>query len=137
MRSRFVEVSRQAMMGALEAAGFQANVRGNELAYGRRHHLNRHLEVLVYTSLPSRGGDARPCGHDAIRVVLLAHGEYGTRPLYKATKVLRTGSEQAVIERTLERAREAYAAGTLRLRGCHLDEIDAKAKELAKAASRG
>ena len=37
--------------------------------------------------------------------------------LHKTSRVYRTGSEAAVIERTIERAREAYGAGVKRVKG--------------------
>jgi hypothetical protein len=74
--------------------------------------------VKIFTSLPKQVGDARGCGEDAIRVLLVFENPVSKASgcLYKASRVYRTGSEQAVIERTLERARECYAEANRRFR---------------------
>lgn len=116
--SRYVEVSREALVGALEQAGFAPYVgrTGGELVYTRRHHRDPTMMVKVYTSLPARAGDARACGEDAIRVLLVFENERSGASgcLHKASRVYRTGSEQAVVERMLERARECYAEANRR-----------------------
>ncbi len=126
MGTRYVEVSREAMCKALEVAGFcrigpvQGRDRGmHEIVYIRRHHYDRNFVVKVYTTIPAQAGVARDCGEDSIKVVLVEERKVrkpGTQQMWdvvegrgKATKVLRTGSEQAVIERTLERCREMYS----------------------------
>jgi len=123
MGARYVEVRREAMCKALEAAGFKPEVRPGrefhayEAVYTRRHDVHPEYEIKVYTSISASSGSARGCGEDSIKVVLVEHvtlrGQKGPYVVVqgrgKAKKVLRTGSEQAVIERTLERAREMYA----------------------------
>ena len=127
MGGRYVEVSRQALVGTLEAAGFEAVSAGGELVYRRRHHLDTTMFVKVYTSLPARAGDARGCGEDAIRVLLVFEnprtGASGC--LHKASRVYRTGSESAVVERMMGRARECYA------------EANRRYKERQQAAKKG
>ncbi len=116
---RFVEVSRKAMVDAFEKAGFIGDADGGELVFTRRHALDPSMVVKVYTSMPGyAGGDARPCGEDAIRVCLIFENARTGRSggLYKAKRVFRTGSEAKVIERTLERARECYAEANRRHR---------------------
>lgn len=119
--SRYVEVSQVAFLHALVQAGFtEYPTRAGELVYYRRHHNDPTMMVKVYTSLPRNAEEARGCGEDAIRVLLVfERPAQGERPgasgcLYKASRVYRTGSEQAVIERTLERARECYAEANKR-----------------------
>lgn len=114
--SRYVEVSREALVGALERAGFTPYPSRGELVYARKHHLDPTMLVKVYTSLPLQAGDARGCGEDAIRVLLVFENERtkASGCLYKASRVYRTGSEQAVVERVLERARECYREGNRR-----------------------
>jgi hypothetical protein len=72
--------------------------------------------IKIYTSLPLSGGDSRGKGEDAIRVLLtFKNSKSGAAGcLYKAARVYRTGSEDAVIERTLERARDAYREANAR-----------------------
>lgn len=110
------------MCNALEQAGFVVDTidqSGNELVYIRQHHLDMSMFVKVYTTLDRRGGDVRSNGSDAIRVLLIFRNSWSGRSgcLYQTAKVLRTGTERGVIERTLERAREAYAHGNQRVLG--------------------
>jgi hypothetical protein len=120
MASRYVEVDRTNFCNALEAAGFTPDpeARG-ELVYHRRHHIDPTMFIKVYTSMPLKSGDARGCGADAIRVLLIFKNDRTERSgcLYKAPRVYRTGSEAAVIERTIERARDAYREGNKRVKG--------------------
>lgn len=111
MGTRYVEVNREAFCRALEEKGFVQDPKAQgEIVYIRQHHFDKTMFVKIFTSLPKVGGDARGCGDDAIRVVLIfdnpATGKSGG--LFKASRVYRTGSQEKVIERTLERAREAY-----------------------------
>lgn len=126
MGSRYVEVSREALLGALEKAGFQrwkphpGCFGCTEIVYVRQHHLDPTMFVKVYTSISERAEDARGCGADAIRACLIferwdaAAKRWITGGLYKASRVYRTGSEEAVVERTLERARECYGVANKR-----------------------
>ncbi len=117
---RYVEVSRKALLDALFAAGFREHLGqgGGELVYSRVHGQDSSMFIKVFTSLPRNAGDARACGKDAIRVLLCFENPVtkASGCLYKASRVYRTGSEQAVIDRTLERARECYAEGNKRAR---------------------
>lgn len=120
MAIRYVEVDRNVFCNALQEKGFSPDpdARG-ELVYIRQHHLDPTMYVKIYTSMPLRSGDARACGADAIRVMLIFKNDRTGRSgcLHKTSRVYRTGSEGAVIERTLERAREAYGAGNKRVKG--------------------
>lgn len=120
MATRYVEVDRTNFCKALETAGFSPDIEARgELVYVRRHHMDQTMYVKVYTSMPLRSGDARACGADAIRVLLTFKNDRTGRSgcLFKAPRVYRTGSEAAVIERTIQRAREAYGAGVKRVKG--------------------
>lgn len=126
MATRFVEVPREALLGALQNAGFTQvppRTSDEELLFERKHNHDAELSVRVFTTIPGAGAKARACGEDAIRVGLFAagktHPEAKTArwvPIFWATKVLRTGSVEKVIERTIERAREAYAQANLCVR---------------------
>lgn len=119
--SRYIVLDREKFVAAFEAAGFlpDTTASGNELVLTRQHHLDPTMWVKVYTTLPLGAGNGRECGADAIRCVLIFKnektGKFGG--LFKATRVLRTGSTEAVIERTLTRARECYANGVTRVTG--------------------
>ena len=68
------------------------------------------LFVVVFSSVVN--GSARSKDADAIRVVLEGKKRDGSRRgLRKSKRVFRTGTIDGVIDRTLERAREAYALG--------------------------
>ena len=127
MAAEFVEIPALAFEQRLLAAGFEPDLdaRGNEVVYRRAHARCKHLSVKIYTTLPQRGAVARECGTDAIRVVAVfekkpsyegeRHVSFG---IFKSRPVHRSGSPKlapeariaAVLERTIERAREAYAA---------------------------
>jgi hypothetical protein len=67
--------------------------------------------VKVYSTIPRAGQAVRDCGKDAIRVVVTFASETSSdKPygVYKAKRVHRTGSVEAVVERMLSRMREAY-----------------------------
>lgn len=121
MAATYVEVPREAVFSAMEKAGFTAAVQGSEVVFVRAHHRCRHLLVKVYTSLSAHAEVARGCGDDAIRVVAAYEKKEGPRPvsfaIHKGKRVHRTGSVDAVLARTLERAREAYAACNERCKG--------------------
>jgi hypothetical protein len=117
MAARYVEVDRAKFIAALAAAGFSPDPESRgELVFIRQHHVDSTMFVKIYTSLPLAAGDARACGKDAIRVLLIFKNSQRSGCLHKTPRVYRTGSEQAVIERTLERARDAYRAANQRLK---------------------
>jgi hypothetical protein len=119
--SRFIVLDREKFVGAFVAAGFKPDTTqsGSELVFTRQHHLDPTMWVKVYSTLPVGAGNGRECGADAIRCVLVFRNEKTGKSggLFKATRVLRTGSTEAVIERTLTRARECYANGVTRITG--------------------
>lgn len=110
--SHFVDVPREAFIAKMKEIGFtqMEPTRQGELVFARRNHNNEELVVKVYSSIAANASSARACGEDAIRVVAV----YDPKPpmrgrgLYKA-KVLRVTSVDGVLERTVARAREAYA----------------------------
>lgn len=116
MGSRYVEVPAEAIRARLEAAGFVEESFHREVVFVRRHHRCEHSTVKVYTSLSVSGESARGCGEDAIRVVAVFERktEGRDRPfvrvLYKGKRVYRTGTVEGVLDRLIERAREAYGA---------------------------
>jgi hypothetical protein len=112
----FVEVPADAIRQRLAAAGFHLvpEARGEEV-YERAHDRDGRYTVRVYSSIQRGAEEACGCGEDAIRVVTLfadARHQWPARaiPIFKATRVHRTGSVEAVLERMVDRAREAYAA---------------------------
>ncbi len=113
--STYIEVPRERIIATLEAAGFSRDDVRGEVTYSRRHALDPKLLVKVYTSIPEFRDAARGCGEDAIRVVgLLTWTRQGEdvprwKKLYQK-RVFRVTSVEGVLERMMERAREAYKA---------------------------
>lgn len=105
--NRYVEVPASAMFRRLEAAGFRRTNSQSEVVYARPHNRNMELEIRVYTSFTEGRDTARECDSDAIRVSLVWRPK--TIGICKFAKILRTGTVEKVIDRTIERAREAYA----------------------------
>jgi hypothetical protein len=112
----YVSVPATAIRSRLAGAAFLlvAGAYGEEV-YERPHDRDPRYVVRVYSSIQRGAGAARACGEDAIRVVaLFLDGKYHSPPkvvpIYTATRVHRTGSVDAVLDRMIERAREAYAA---------------------------
>ena len=115
--NRYVEVDRTAFIEALESKGFTPDPEAyGELVYVRQHHRDPTMYVKIFTSMPLHAGDARGKGEDAIRVLLIFKNPKTNKGgcLYKAARVYRTGSQDAVIARTFERAREAYGEANKR-----------------------
>jgi len=109
--TRFVEVPASAIRERLVAAGFHLlpDTRGEEV-YERSHDKDGRYTVKVYSSIQRGASGVRGCGADAIRVVALLTAQSGkVYPIFKSARVYRTGTVEAVLERMIERAREAYA----------------------------
>lgn len=112
-RPGYVQVSRDRLESFLQACGFSKRIVGHEVVYVRFNHHYDSLIIKVWTSLPAQGGDVRGPGQDAIRITAAYEGDVDYRGrnnfgIYKAQRVFRTGSEEAVIDRIYERMREAY-----------------------------
>ena len=95
----------------LAAAGFRLvpGMYGEEV-YTRDHDKDRRYVVKVYSSIQRGADEARGCGADAIRVVaLFVRNPNSVWPIFKSARVYRTGTVEGVLDRMVERAREAYA----------------------------
>ena len=115
--STFVSVPAAAIRERVAAAGFRLlpGSSREEEVYERPHDKDDRYAVRVYTSILRGAEEARDCGADAIRVVaLFVDGKFHyppkTVPIFKAVRVHRTGSVEKVLDRMIERAREAYKA---------------------------
>lgn len=112
---------------ALEAAGFEKDpgARG-EVTYRRQVETRGvavpNTFVLIYTTIPTANPtEVRELGTDAIRTVAVYRAEgKPARPLIKGKRVFRSGKStiEAIVERTLERARGAWRDVLARPR-CH------------------
>lgn len=109
---RFVEVPAERIRETLAKAGFVlAQARGREEVYERAHHADARYTIKVYSSIARASSTARGCGEDAIRVVATFRAQSTdtiARGVFKAKRIYRTGSVEAVLERMLERMRDAY-----------------------------
>lgn len=112
---RYVEVSREAITSRLERAGFKRDDVRGEITYSRKHDRDSRLLVTVYTSVADGAEVGRKRGEDAIRVLAFftwtRQGETQLRrkKLFQA-RVFRVTSVDGVLDRMMERARDAYAA---------------------------
>lgn len=106
---RFVEVPSAVLFKHLEAHGFTDVTMFREVVYQRVHHIDPRYKILIYTSVARGATTARACGADAIRVAPIVLEGFRSRGIAKLPRILRTGSVEAVFERVIERAREAYA----------------------------
>ena len=111
MGTTFVNVPSDAILRFLESKGFRRRegMRIRELVYERPHAGDPNFIVLVYTSVRGGSQRARGKGRDAIRVCAIRILPSGhIRGVAKLPRVHRTGSVDAVLERVLDRMREAY-----------------------------
>jgi hypothetical protein len=113
MGGNYVEVPVDLLFARLESAGFKRVSTSGEAVFDREHDKDRRYVVRVYTSV---GVDRiRGCGRDAIRVVALFRRDAyvsvnaAAVGIYKGKRVHRSGTVEAVLERMIERARDAYA----------------------------
>ena len=117
MTARFVPVPAAAIRDRLAGAGFKLNteLKFGEEVYDRAHDRDPRYVVRVYTSIQVGTEGVRNRGSDAIRVVALFcdaqhHWPARVMPIFKATRVHRSGTVETVLDRIVDRAREAYGA---------------------------
>ena len=117
MTARFVNIPADAIRSRLSAAGFARNVqvRGKEEVYERKHEKDSRYIVRVYSSITAGDDEARGSGTDAIRVIaILVDSRFHYPPkgftIFKGIRVHRAGTIEKVLDRMIERAREAYKA---------------------------
>lgn len=109
---RYVVVPAETMFSFLESKGFWRSDKRSrrEVVYERAHERDGRYRILIYTSVGVGQTVARRSGGDAIRVAAIIDLGTYVGGIAKLPRVFRTGSVEAVLERTIERAREAYAA---------------------------
>lgn len=105
----FVAIPAADFAARFTAAGFTAKTVNNEVVYERPHNKQPKLKIVVYSSMAVGQDACRDAGSDAIRVCLVWEGKTKKAGIWKAKRVNRTGTPAEVIERTIERAREAYS----------------------------
>jgi hypothetical protein len=112
MASRYVVVSRESIEGFLRSKHFERTVQATEVVYLFRHRRDPRVVVKVYTSLRVGARTARGRGEDAIRVATVFDDGQRSFGVGKFPKILRTGSEQLILDRMYSRIREAYLRGS-------------------------
>jgi hypothetical protein len=113
----YVPVPAHEIESFLESKGFTRTVQYREVVYVRPHDKNPDVKVKVYTSIRVGAAQARSKGADSIKVCTVFDNGRKSFGLGKFPRVHRTGSSSAVLERTLERMRDAYKRGTEWIRG--------------------
>lgn len=109
----YVPVPAQDIEDFLSSKGFARTVQYREVVYVRAHEKNPEVKVKVYTSIRTGAVQARSCGADSIKICTVFEGRNGRSfGIGKFPRVHRTGSPAAVLERTLERMKQAYRRGT-------------------------
>lgn len=124
----YVEVPAHMIRTTLQAAGFELSKAlrtsaGSEEVYDRVHDKDRRYLIRVYTSITSGDSTVRSKGADAIRVVAVFRRDFYVDPgshfavgIFKAKRIHRSGSVEAVLERMMQRARDAYAFCNCKMR---------------------
>lgn len=117
-RSTYIEVPAAAFRERILGAGFELSKRVSvgEEVYDRTHNTDPRYIVRVYSSIPRNGSTVRRVGEDAIRVCAVFYRDLRVNPnncigagIFKAPRVYRTGTVEGVLDRVIERAREAYS----------------------------
>jgi hypothetical protein len=112
----FVSVPAQAIEDFLKSKGFTRTVQRCEVVYIRNHDRDPNVKIKVYTSIRIGAGSARQRGKDSIKICTVFDDGRRSFGIGKFPRVHRTGSTAAVLERTLERMRAAYARANQWLR---------------------
>lgn len=129
--SGFVLLNGAATEAFLQSKGFERTTQGNEVVYFRKHDRYPNIQVKVYTSIKIGSVVARTCGDDAIRVVSIFDDGKKSFGIGKFPRVYRTGTQDAVFERTLIRMKQAYQSCNEWLR----TQRERQAREMARKSS--
>lgn len=108
----YVPVPAQDIEDFLQSKGFARTVQYQEVVYVRAHEKSPDVKVKVYTSIRVGAAQARNRGADSIKVCTVFDNGRKSFGIGKFPRVHRTGSPAAVLERTLERMKEAYRRGS-------------------------
>lgn len=108
MTARYIELDAATFEQFLASKGFERSVQHNEVVYSRAHNNCKDLKVKIYTSITDGSSVARAGGGDAIRVCAVFANDIKSFGVAKQPRVYRTGSQELIQTRTLERMRAAY-----------------------------
>lgn len=110
--TRYIEINSENFETFLKNKGFARGVECSEIVYDRTHDKCNHITIRVLTSIKDKSAIARGVGEDAIRVIAFFNNgkrNFGIAGRQSISRIYRTGSEEKVFERTLERMRQAYS----------------------------
>jgi hypothetical protein len=119
----YTEVPADAIESFLQEKGFSCYVQNQEVVYERAHNEDPAVKVLVYTSIRTGDVQARRRGKDSIKVCTVVKGRQKTYGIGKFPRIHRTGSPEAVLDRMLQRMREAYKRGTQWIREQKIKDV--------------
>lgn len=107
--ARFHAVSADAIEAFLNRAGFERTVVYHEVVYVRASQRDPNVWIKVYTSIRDGATLVRSKGSDAMRVCVVYDDGKKSFGVGRFPKVLRTTSDEAVIERLRQRLFQARA----------------------------
>lgn len=107
--TRYVAVPASEIEGFLQSKGFHRTTHCNEIVYVRKHSKDPRVQVKVYTSIREGSTAVRRNGADAIKVAAVYDDGRRSFGVGKFPRILRTGSTKAVLDRMLQRMRQAYS----------------------------
>jgi len=123
----FVNVPADVIEKFLQGKGFYRTVQHTEVVYERCHKEDPRVKVKVYTSIwigpDGKLSQTRKCGKDSIKVCTVVEGYKKTYGIGKFPHILRVGSPEQVLERMLNRMRDAYQRGTIWIREQTIKEV--------------
>ncbi len=113
------KIRKAAQAKGLKGGNYHRIVQGKEIVYVFENMYHPSARMKVYTTIPAGGAKIRAAGKDAMRVVCAYEGDkaipprHGAEPkksfgLFKATRILRTGTVEDFLGRLEERMRDAY-----------------------------
>src|SRR5512137_119024 len=112
MGTRYCGISSAKIEGYLTSKGLTRTLRRHEVVYVRAHSRCPSLWMAVYTTITDGASQGRACDADAIRVtVFYDDGRGRSFGVGKFPKILRTGSEEAILDRLQERMLDACERG--------------------------
>lgn len=114
------KIHKAAIAKGLKAGQYHRIVQGKEIVYVFENMHHASVRVKVYTTIPAGGAKIRAAGKDAIRIVAAYEGDKAISPkrgvppknsfgLFKAHRILRTGTVEDFLGRLEERMRDAYS----------------------------
>lgn len=123
----YVAISRERFEAEMNDMGFtHVNIPGTSEMVFEREIPKNDFAVRIYSTITPNSGVSREVGKDAIRIQLF--NKKKERPIKSEGRVNRTGTEDGVMERTRQRARDAWAWATKKEHQCGCGGLMTKRK---------